>query len=84
MKYLVMTTALALASSAYAAEGPVKYPADATAAGIAANEAVRASIVGKPGPEFCLQIDTRDVHGKCILLINLNAGGPGIGVGSIQ
>jgi hypothetical protein len=82
MKYLIMTAALAFTNAAYA-EGPIQYPADATPAAIAANEAVRASIAGKPGPEYCLQIDTRDPHGKCLLLINLNAGGPGIGVGSV-
>lgn len=72
MKYFIIAAVLAVAGAAHA-EGAIKYPADASPASIAANEAVRASIAGKPGVEFCLQINTRDPRGRCVLLINLNA-----------
>ena len=77
MRYLIMIAALALASSVHA-EGAIKYPADASPAAIAANEAVRASIAGKPGVQFCLLINVHDPRGRCVQLINLDAGGPGI------
>jgi hypothetical protein len=55
--------------------GPVQYPPGTSAQAIAQNEAVRASIVGKPGLEFCAVIDTQDVHGKCLVKLVLDAGG---------
>ena len=75
MKYLVMVIALTLASTAHAT-GPIKYPADATPTAIAADQAVKASIAGKPGLEYCLLIDVRDPRARCVQLINLDAGGP--------
>lgn len=80
MKRLFLTL-LALAPAPAFATGAVQYPPGSSPQAIAVNEMVRAEIAGKPGPEFCLQIDTQDPHGRCLLKINLNAGGPGSGNG---
>jgi hypothetical protein len=53
----------------------VKYPPGASAAAIAENEAVRVSIRGTKGIEFCASIDTRDPHGKCLRDAVLDGGG---------
>jgi len=55
--------------------GPVKYPPGASAAAVAQNEAVRVSIRGTKGLEYCAFIDTRDPHGKCLRDAVLDGGG---------
>jgi hypothetical protein len=73
MKYLIVAASLLLAGSAVA--GPILYPPEATPEAIAADQAVKASIVGRPDVERCILIDTRDPHGRCILLRTTNDGG---------
>lgn len=62
--------------------GPVRYPAGTSAAAIADNEAVRISIRGTKGLEYCAFIDTRDPRGRCLTNSVLDAGSDGAGGGS--
>lgn len=55
--------------------GPVKYPVGTSASAIAQNEAVRVSIRGTKGLEYCAFIDTRDPRGKCLRDAVLDGGG---------
>lgn len=74
---IVIATLLLVGSqSGHAA---TKYPAGTPASAIATDQAVKMSIAGKPGIEFCNLIDTRT--GRCTLATVLWAGGPGSGDG---
>ena len=83
MRYLVILTAL-ISTAAFADPGkgrypdytgPVKYPAGTSTSAVAQNEAVRVSIRGTKGLEYCAFIDTRDPRGKCLHDSVLDGGG---------
>lgn len=76
MRALIIGVAL-LVSSAALATGPTKYPPGTPAAAIAKDQAVKMSIAGKPGVQYCYLIDTRT--GACRALLVLDAGGDGSG-----
>jgi len=78
MKSLFLSTAALLLASATALAQPlppVQYPPGSSPAAIAANEAARVVAELTGGVKYCLFIDTRDPHGRCLQDKNLDFGG---------